>query len=870
ESILYLARESEDVSCIVASSEDLGLSPAEIDHLVVRLRGLEERETAALWAELQRLYGEPATALAAAGQTPLQIKQAFGRPSEAPPDDPLGLELLEETELALLQQLCAFRVAVPMRALGSDAADGAVSTLLRRFLIERFPGELLAVPSVVREAMMTRRPASRRHHAHCLRWYRALANEGGGVPLTVRLEELHHAAASGEQELARAMLEAEARGGLSNVVLAGTSTRDELATILEALDRVEELPAPLVYWRARAAMMGCVDPPMDEALPMGGDAQADALEHLYLADRARYLGRPMECVEHAEAAARDGAAGTRTRLWALSRSANALGWAGRMGEALERVGPRWDEVACGGEDVVGLRAWTRGILFFMAGRLGEARDELERAAVEIALEDPSPANASLSLLQVMLTRVQVARGAERPTAQQINPLFRGAPLRRAQALAIHADGLLLRGRPLAALRHLDSMPGASGPTQLHLWRWHWPALRARAERMLGRVRGLANRLQPLTAEVREAGHQRDLTLLWLEYAAALEASGRSTRSAEALEEGLGWSAPFGALDAAMRGLREIARAQNGLATPAAAQAPIGGTDAQALARSVDALEADRWRSSAGLRSRSGLPLAEEAARLAEQGTRQDWLHHACRARLLEAEAWLGDARFEEAAEANARARALFDAHGYGRERLRGALIESSLARSEGRCDAARKSLEEVRAAAGVGGLRVEEEAAVAALARLEGGPVPADASRLGRDLSSRYCLVEPLCARRRTPSGERWLTPGQLEHALCEPSELLIDRRLSRIRVREVEVDLAKRPVLMNVVNALSTPPGSVVSVEQLVHAVWGEAHHPLRHRSRVSVSVARLRRLLGDLVQGCEGGYRLAVVGPWAIIDGA
>ena len=79
---------------------------------------------------------------------------------------------------------------------------------------------------------------------------------------------------------------------------------------------------------------------------------------------------------------------------------------------------------------------------------------------------------------------------------------------------------------------------------------------------------------------------------------------------------------------------------------------------------------------------------------------------------------------------------------------------------------------------------------------------------------------------------------------------------------------LASRAGLWSVLSALLPEPGRVVSPDELARRAWGVGYHAVRHRSRLVVSIKRLRDALGsDTIASVEGGYRL-VPRAWAVLE--
>ena len=88
------------------------------------------------------------------------------------------------------------------------------------------------------------------------------------------------------------------------------------------------------------------------------------------------------------------------------------------------------------------------------------------------------------------------------------------------------------------------------------------------------------------------------------------------------------------------------------------------------------------------------------------------------------------------------------------------------------------------------------------------------------------------------------------------------------MRVGARTIDRARRGALLDVLRALAARPGHLVSVEDLTRTVWQVEYHPLRHPSRVTMAMSRLRALLGqDAIAGGADGHRLGA-DRWAVLE--
>jgi hypothetical protein len=242
EAVAYLAALHRPLWFFVAAREALPVSPAVIDHLVIRLGALAPDDARALWAALERNYGAagvpPDAVVRPSAGTPWAIKRAFARPAGAAGDDPLGLRLLPRLEAEILAEACAHRASVPSAVLlaGRPARAGAraLERLAARFFVTRpAHGEVL-VDDLVREAVVASPLAPGvREHRRCLAYYQRLAR-GPRVAEAVELQLLHHAIASGAHALAEEIL-ARYAPNLGRLIPVDANVERQLA---EAIDRL--------------------------------------------------------------------------------------------------------------------------------------------------------------------------------------------------------------------------------------------------------------------------------------------------------------------------------------------------------------------------------------------------------------------------------------------------------------------------------------------------------------------------------------------------------------------------------------------------------------------------------------------------------
>ncbi|MGZ3443290.1 MAG: winged helix-turn-helix domain-containing protein, partial [Polyangia bacterium] len=225
-------------------------------------------------------------------------------------------------------------------------------------------------------------------------------------------------------------------------------------------------------------------------------------------------------------------------------------------------------------------------------------------------------------------------------------------------------------------------------------------------------------------------------------------------------------------------------------------------------------------------------------------------------------------RLGDLATAGARvtqARTAADQRGWVLYSVRAALLGAAIARTRGEDTAAETLLQDALARADACGFALEVDAARVALGRPRKPGAPSKTP--GRRLAARFALDEPLRLQLRDADGRRLLGSSLAADAGTR-YQLFIDFVARRVRVGKKTVDLGRRGALLDLLRALADHPGHTIAVEQLTRAVWQVDYHPLRHHSRVTMAISRLRALLGAAaIEGGTDGYRL-VAENWAILE--
>jgi len=83
--------------------------------------------------------------------------------------------------------------------------------------------------------------------------------------------------------------------------------------------------------------------------------------------------------------------------------------------------------------------------------------------------------------------------------------------------------------------------------------------------------------------------------------------------------------------------------------------------------------------------------------------------------------------------------------------------------------------------------------------------------------------------------------------------------------------ELERGPTLLPLVRLFVENPGVAVSAERIATEALSVDYHPLRHRSRVSMAVGRVKKILGaDGVQAVADGYIFRAAGGVWLVAGA
>ncbi|HEY3359370.1 MAG TPA: hypothetical protein VGQ83_39335 [Polyangia bacterium] len=865
EAVAHLAALHRPLWFFAAAREALPVSPAVIDHLVVRLGTLAPDETRALWAALEQNYGPAAIAPEEVGRlsasTPWNIKQAFARPTGAVGDDPLGLRLLPPLEAEILAEACAHRAPIPAAVLlaGRPATAGAlaVERLAARFFLERPTPDRVAAPDLVREAVgaspLAPGPAQ---HRRCLEYYRRLA-QAPHADEALELQIVHHAVASGAHEVAEAIL-ARFAPNLRRPIPVNAVVERELTRAIDALGESRPLSPPLQVLRARLrARQGEVARARQEveALARAGEP----LAVVALGEIAYFRNDPQEALRHLHRARGLRALDPLVRVWAAAltaechRSSGAVDAAARVlrreQRTFSRLGPAGRAVS----------AWLGALVAHDCESYAVAARALTRARQALARCGEA---VDLPLLESLARVVAAAGGAGTPCEAACADVFDETLFFRLAARAWRAEEIYYCGdvQQAAALAEETNALAARSGFESH--RSAGACMWGEAARVLGHPARVVSALADVLRAAREAGQARDRVRLEAVIAAALLAQGQLAAARALALAGARRVRQAPGTAARLQAIAALAQAAGG-----GARTALAAVQRRGPAEGFEGLELELARTEILLwagevrRARHGAVAAEERA------GRAGWRYLACRARLLAAEAAgrLGDLTDAVASWDDARAAA--EAAGYAVEVARAALLGAALARMRGDDAAARAQLERALACGREAGLRLEEEAAAAGLAALA-GETAATASPGGR-LAGRLGLTEPVLVELRDEATTLRLSRGQLEHVDLARFAVVIDFVRARVKVGRRWVDLSRHLTLLEVLRPLARAPGARIPIAQLAREAWGLDYHPLRHQSRVAVAISRVRKALGDrLITMGPGGYGLVLPGTWAVVD--
>jgi hypothetical protein len=856
EAMLELAARRLPLWVFLASRAALPVLPERLDHLVVRLGPLGPGAARALVAALQELYGAPpATAvdhdlLERGGASPLQLKLAFSRAASAPYS--LGLAELPPLAAEVLAEVCAARRALPRAALMAGrpraAAQAAIELLADRFLVdadaERVGSDEMVRAAVLRSPTAPAAPAHRRCLAHYL--------DTASPAQPAELEVLFHAVACGAEATALAVLEAAASGAAA---ARPDPTRErDLARAIDALAPRLELPPAVRLLRARIrAAEGEVASALADIATLAGD---DPLLDLDRGRMAYALGRLGDAEAHLARALGDTRLEPPLRLRAFADLAATLRAGGEVARA-ERLLEHGIADLAESPGAEAARGAARALLLLDCESYARAADAIgaARRAQPEAAPGPGPAGG----LDAADRAARAAAG--HPLIEEpMGASGEDALVERLRAQCHRAGELGHRGDLAAAARLAAETSAAAAARGLAGLEWAALACWAGAQPHLGHPREVAARAEAAGRAAAEAGHHRVSVRLRAAAAQARLAQGDTGLARQIAAVAVAEVVDAPGTASRLRAVLALADVIEGGPVPARPRLDAGGPPEghDGAEAHLAAIELMLWDG----RLATAWKEAQEAAKTADAA---GWCWLACRARLLAAEAAFRLGHFSSAVQAVEAVQLEAEARGYGVQALRARLLAAGLARTAGDREAARRLVAGVAERAAAAGFQAEREVAHLAALILEGRLAPSYAP--GQRLVRRFALDEPPAVTLRTESAVRWLTSGQMQELDVYRYDLLVDLPGRRVKVGKQWVDFARRRSLFEVVRVLAAHAGTTVPVADLVSAAWGVAYHPIRHQSRVVMTVSRLREALGrGLVAGGKEGYALVLPAHWAV----
>jgi hypothetical protein len=155
-----------------------------------------------------------------------------------------------------------------------------------------------------------------------------------------------------------------------------------------------------------------------------------------------------------------------------------------------------------------------------------------------------------------------------------------------------------------------------------------------------------------------------------------------------------------------------------------------------------------------------------------------------------------------------------------------------------------------------------------ALARAEESAKRARIPALSREVASAVAMLDAPCARSTQRGEERLLRPAQLEALLRKRRTLFVDALHQVVRRANVDVNLARRPVLFALLRALTLAWPNASPRGALIQSAFAVIRPNESHRARLRVELGRLRRALTGLagIRATPDGFRLEPV--LALVD--
>jgi hypothetical protein len=163
------------------------------------------------------------------------------------------------------------------------------------------------------------------------------------------------------------------------------------------------------------------------------------------------------------------------------------------------------------------------------------------------------------------------------------------------------------------------------------------------------------------------------------------------------------------------------------------------------------------------------------------------------------------------------------------------------------------------AVAGIAMRRTRAGAAQAALARAEEAARWARIPALAAEVEQAFTMLDTPAARLIARGQQRPLLLEEVE-ALLASKVLVIDACRNLVRQRNVDVPLARRPVLFALARGLGEAWPADVARDVLLARAFGAKHADESHRARLRVEIGRLRKLLRTIarISATKQGFAL------------
>jgi tetratricopeptide (TPR) repeat protein len=835
----HLCAASSSLWIVLAARRELPLADSNLDSAVLRLGPLSTVSARALWDDLESRLGPSIIQFDALDPTrhgnPFALRRAFatGRPVDVELVDLTGLASFDAS---LLAQICAFREPVAVVRLAVLIPDLVIALprLVHALLVDAIPSGHVAIHDLVRAAVLrSARPPGPAEHLVCLKYYEAAETE--------LITRVHHTVGAARWSDTLELIDRVMRPH-DGFFPMGSAIEAELLAAFAALEQAR-VAIPLGLRLAQLQLT---------ARHGGGRAVLDSLQTeaarepmawAHLGTVELLLGDALAAELHLRQALADpsATASPSTQAFLLAVLGEVLRTQGRVDDVRVTLRQFEDLVTPIGPLGVAIAQLLTAAMSYDQERYEDAAMKLASSRRYIALLTFVPAlQATHTLLERAARAGLLTSPDEAPPAPLIaRALFEDVDFLRATLLLFAADGDLLEGNIEGAevyAREAEEITTRGGYRGIQQW-----AIYVRAECLYRRgfsadAAELAERaLASPFVEI----HRRQRLLLRTVAALSLAQLGRA-HEARGRVESLDDFAHAPVKAARLGVLPWIA--------PPAVDSALARAE-HALAQFERALVDGR------------LDLAQHWSEGAAPVRRSRWEYLRARVAVLDAELAVRTADTAQAERALAEAEALCSQRGYGRERAVAALIGVALARLTN--DPARAMHWTQVAAERAAGILPGVEAAARWLTAGPTGSaqaVPAWIDRLE--------LAAPLIFRLRESVCRRYLTAQQARRVGVPAGTCYVDALQLTVHVGAIECSFASRPGLWSVLSALLTEPGHVVSPDEVARRAWGVSYHPIHHRSRLVVSIKRLRDALGaELIEATNGGYRLCG-GTWAVLE--